>query len=363
MFRAVINAWAQSGTAERAEEILTKMEESYKSGEEESIRPDVVSYSIVMNAWSKSSSPRKLEKTFNVFQRMCNSYKSGNGSARPNHFSYVTLVDAIVKSGERGAAERAQDLILRMYKEYKDGNVDAKPNARVITSVMKCYALSGSRDAGEKAEELLDWMFEVYGKDESADFRPNEISFNTAINAWGRARVFGKSHQARLLLDKMIRMYEEGTSRARPNTFVYTAVINACSYGVGDAAEKATALEIATSTFNELRDSDYGEPNDVTYVAYLTAVRNLLPAGDETRAQKLADVFRQCCRDGQVAELTLSRLNSALSDEQVGEIYRASGLNDGEASVGIRDVPAEWTRNVVERKPKRSNRGGPPPRR
>jgi hypothetical protein len=67
---AVINAWVQSkepGGAKCAEELLTKMEESYK-GDDESIRPNVVCYSIVMNGWSNSNSPKKLERAVDIFQ-------------------------------------------------------------------------------------------------------------------------------------------------------------------------------------------------------------------------------------------------------------------------------------------------------
>ena len=51
-FVTVINAWVQSGetgSAARAEDILLKLEESYARHED--IRPNVVSYSIVMNAY------------------------------------------------------------------------------------------------------------------------------------------------------------------------------------------------------------------------------------------------------------------------------------------------------------------------
>lgn len=103
---AVINAWVQSkepGGAKRAEELLTKMEESYKGGDE-SIWPNVVSYSTVMNGWSKSNSPKKLKRAVNIFQRMYKMHQSGNVDARPNFVSFVILIDVIVKSGEKGLA-------------------------------------------------------------------------------------------------------------------------------------------------------------------------------------------------------------------------------------------------------------------
>jgi hypothetical protein len=116
---------------------------------------------------------------------------------------------------------------------------------------------------------------------------------------------------------------------------VYTAVLNSCAYAIGDDAEKADAMQIATTTFNELCNSEYGKPNHVnhvTYAANLTACRNLLPEG-ETRAASMTSIFQKCCEDGQVHDLIIRRLESVLTKEQLHELYQSVGL-DGEQSHG-----------------------------
>ena len=161
--------------------------------------------------------------------------------------------------------------------------------------------------------------------------------------------MFGKSRRAKAVLEKMISMYEAGTSQARPNVFTYTAVINACAFAIGEDAEKKKALKIASATLDELCRSDYGAPNHVTFVAYLSAIRNLVPEDDETRVALLTTVFSQCCKDGQVDELTLRRLESALTAKQAEEVYQSVGFN-GTSPLDIGVVPTEWRRNVVEKK-------------
>jgi hypothetical protein len=86
----------------------------------------------------------------------------------------------------------------------------------------------------------------------------------TVINAWARSGVIGKSQRAKTVLQKMIDMYEARTSHTWPNVFIYMAGLNACAFAVGDNAEKACALQVFTTTFDELCSSDYTEPNDVT---------------------------------------------------------------------------------------------------
>jgi hypothetical protein len=54
----------------------------------------------------------------------------------------------------------------------------------------------------------------------------------TVINAWARSHVIRKSQRAKTVLQKMIDMYEGGTSPARPNVFTYMAVLNACAFAV-----------------------------------------------------------------------------------------------------------------------------------
>jgi hypothetical protein len=141
---------------------------------------------------------------------------------------------------------------------------------------------------------------------------------------------------------------------------VYTAVLNSCAYAIGDDAEKADAMQIATRTFNELCNSEYGKPNHVTYAAYLTACRNLLPEG-ETRAASMTSIFQKCCDDGQVHDIIIRRLETSLTKEQLHDLYQSVGV-DGDNAMDLALLPAEWKRNVQERK-SRDKRGQPQGRR
>jgi hypothetical protein len=98
----------------------------------------------------------------------------------------------------------------------------------------------------------------------------------------------------------------------------------------------------------------YAEPNHVTYVAYLMALHNLLPDSDKRRVPLLSKVFCKCCEDGQVSELTLCRLESALTPEQVRDVYRSTGFK-GASLLPIGQVPSEWRQNMVEKKSSNKN--------
>uniref|UniRef100_A0A7S4ACE2 Pentacotripeptide-repeat region of PRORP domain-containing protein n=1 Tax=Pseudo-nitzschia australis TaxID=44445 RepID=A0A7S4ACE2_9STRA len=175
---SAMNSLIQAGNVSKASNLLDKMEEEYKNGNQ-SMRPNVVSYATLMNGWVKSDDPQKSKKTQIVFDRMTLMFESGNQAAKPNFISYVTLVDCIVKSGEVGAAERAEGVVRNIYETYKLGESDAKPNAQLVAAVIDCWSKSGDNNAGERAEKLLNWLFEIYEEDKDPNLIPSAHPFTS----------------------------------------------------------------------------------------------------------------------------------------------------------------------------------------
>lgn len=243
----------------------------------------------------------------------------------------------------------AEKLLRGMYEDYKNGNVSAKPNTQAVTLVIDCWAKSGTNDAGEKAEALLDWMIGLYEETKDESFKPNQLTWNAAVNAWAKSRVFGKANRAKDVLDRMVKIYEMDAEEAKPNTFVYTAVVNAAAYTVGDSSEKSNAFLIATNAFKDLGASNYGKPNHVTYGAYMTACRNLIPEGD-SRASTVEIAFKKCCRDGMLNDMVLQRVESALTTTQFTEMLQNDVSSEG--VVDVASLPKEWRRNVRQKKPR-----------
>jgi hypothetical protein len=166
-----------------------------------------------------------------------------------------------------------------------------------------------------------------------------------AISAWARSRKFGKATRARAILTRMIKMFESGEIKAHPNAHCYTAVINSCAHTENDAVEKREALRIAVETYKELCASGYDRPNQITFSTMITALRNLLPAS-EKRAAALKTIFSKCIEEGQVAELVLRRLQSAVSREEFKALIGENAVSH-DGSIDIEQVPYEWKRNAA----------------
>ena len=168
-FNIIMNSLIRVGKLTKATELLIQMEDHYKN-KNYSMKPNVISYSTLMNGYAKSNNPDKAKQTKIVFKRMKTMYEAGNHDARPNFVSYVTLVDSMVKSGRTDAAEQAESIVRTMYEEYTVGSSTTsgrgsdgvKPNAQLISTVIECWSKSGHTDAGERAENVLNWMIDIY---------------------------------------------------------------------------------------------------------------------------------------------------------------------------------------------------------
>ena len=175
---SAMNSLVRAGNISKAAELLHKMEEEYKNGND-FMKPNVVSYATLMNGWVKSNDPEKSKQATMVFDKMIEIFKSGNKDAQPNFVSYVTLVDCIVKSRDAGASERAEKIVKNMHKAYSQGKSNFKPNAQLVSTVVDCWSKSGEHDAGERAEMLLDWLFEIYEEDKDPQLMPSAYPFTS----------------------------------------------------------------------------------------------------------------------------------------------------------------------------------------
>jgi pentatricopeptide repeat protein len=306
-WNSVINAWVRCGKMKQAEKVLTRMEQYHAEGKTQ-MAPNVVSYTTVMDGWSKSRDKcRAVEKAEELFDRMLATQQAGNEDSRPNFWTYVTLINCYAKRKDVTATQKAEDLLFSMYDEYLAGNQEMRPNTQIVTVIMDAWQKSGLSNAGEKAEALLEWLIARYEQDRDEDLQPNEYSFSSAIAAWGKSRKIGKCIRAKRILDKMIDLHESGLLTASPNTVCYTAVINACAYCIEDDMDKREALRVAIETYKNLEMSEYGNPNHVTYSNLITALRNLLPRG-ESRDSAVRTVFESAAKGGYVDGTVVQRV-------------------------------------------------------
>lgn len=394
-YATVIHAWATSGgekAAMRSEELLERMEQLRSQGVSD-VKPDRVAFTSVICAWARSNVPHAIDRCEYILDRMIELSNEGNEDVRPNQKSFNSVMSAYVKnnvpncaasaerllnrmemigasddeakpdtvsfnicinawsrSDDEAAAQYAESLLDRMETRYDGGDLRVKPNDRSYNSVISAWVRSHRQSSLENASAVLSRMIEA-SKKGNKDAMPDVISFSALMDAWAKSKEPGKAKKAQDILHQMIDQSKGGNKNLKPNTISYNTVINACAFSRDSSEEeKEEALLIAVATFNELRTSEFCQPDAISYGMVLKAFNNLANK-NEKRNNMSERLFKQCCKDGLVGDLFLNEIKRALP----GDTLRAL-LKEGSASWdrGNFKLPKSWTRNVRDKRSKQA---------
>ncbi|CAB9519362.1 Pentatricopeptide repeat-containing protein [Seminavis robusta] len=391
-FNAVINAYAKRGDAERADDVFRRMESVYLTTGLEQVKPNAYNYNSLISAWANCGQEGAAQRAEQVLERMEAAYKGGDDdddsnlkmTMKPTTVTYNAVIDAYSKvrthqdpqhqqqhhqqdeyqwdddmpqqqySAEQ-VGEKAENILRHMEALYNSGeNVDAKPNVRSYNTVINVWAKSQSDIGAKRAEEILDLMERMF-KGGDSSVAPDVHSFSTVINAWARSQKEHKADRALNLLKEMKQLYRQGNENLKPNVVVANAVMNACAYTMGEVPERNRALEIAHKVLKDLELGEYGNPDQVTYGTFLKVCANQMPECS-TRDQIVDMVFQKCSRDGQVGDLVLQQLKTIVTPQKYFSLVGIDMYDEHQ----MEDLPREWWCNVVEGKwRRRRNFEGP----
>ena len=212
-YTALMEAYANSGNAKKAEEVLDSMIELYHT-EDSAIVPTARNFNACISAYAKMGQALQAET---VFLKMEEHYEQdGNAEAEPNSYHYNSVITAWANCPEEGSAQRAEEVLARM----------AIPTTVSYNAVIDAWAKSGVDDAAERAEELLTKMEHLYESGANMEAKPNVRSFNSVINVLAKSKREDAAQKAEGVLSLMERLYQEGNVDVRPDVHSFTSVIN-----------------------------------------------------------------------------------------------------------------------------------------
>lgn len=307
-FASVLHAYANIGQSEKAEALFDKMAASGK------VKVNTISYNTVLNALAKSREPDSPYRAEALMNRMQEEYEAGNNDVKPNAVSFSSLLNSWAKSDLEFAAERAEAILTRMEDLAARGNADISPNPVSYSTVLHAWAKSSASDSAERAIGILSRMEDSSKNGQQKGVKPNAYCFNAAMNAVAKSSMPDKAEKCYELLHRMIRSYNEGNESARPSVTSFSTVINACAYTTGTPEQQKEAFRIARTTFAEFLESEYGEPNVVTFVNFMMACSNLLPEGP-IRDYVMGATFRECMQCDLLNGKVVSILRRSVSPE------------------------------------------------
>jgi hypothetical protein len=253
-FNIVLNAWAEVAKGAEAHNLLNRMNDlssnfeiSYHqnlpnqvkalkntdgtinnaqtSQHLSPIRPDLLSYNIVLKAYAKEQAKIRSQGENNLTQGQHSVYgnifistyetstpcreaekllkqmediSNNNSNTRiiPDRISYTCVIDALASSFECDAPLKAEAILNRMEKLYRDTRKESvRPDTIAYNSVLLAFSKfcekndslhsgEGADNYGERCEKMLRRMERLYNEGENPDARPDTYSYNSVMNTW-----------------------------------------------------------------------------------------------------------------------------------------------------------------------------------
>jgi hypothetical protein len=165
---------------------------------------DAQKYNVLMKAYLETlgrDALPKIEETMKRMEAMAEQYN--RPELRPDKVAYNTFMNAIVRQGAPGYTELVEKVLKSIEPDQISYNI-----------AMNAWAKSGSPEAPERMQALL----------KSMD-RPDTVSFNVLLYFHGKKGTYGKTVE---LLNQMQSDFESGRNpNCRPNDISYNSVMNA----------------------------------------------------------------------------------------------------------------------------------------
>lgn len=187
---ALLTGLGRSKDFKRMNELMAKMKER-------NIKPDVVTYGILMNCLCKT---RRIDKALEVFANIRDGGENGMYSVKPDVIIYNTLIDGLCKVGR-------QEEGLKMMEQMRSENC-CKPN----TITYNCL-IDGFNKVGE-----IERALEIFDQMKKDQMPPSVVTLNTLVDGMCR---HGRVNSAVELFNEM------QTNGIKGNAYTYSILITA----------------------------------------------------------------------------------------------------------------------------------------
>jgi len=293
------------GNNKLVEELLDRMIDMYKSGKNDRVKPDTVTYNAVLKVWGKSGHPKSGERSEALLDKMLQLYEeTGDSDIIPDEVTFNSVIHNIANSHVRDSPQRAMRLLERMDQLYESGLIKARPDIISYNSVLNAFAKSGGPQSASRAEELLDTLEArvLYNNDDDdadADnngrsrrrrrhaIRPDVYSYNIVISAWSNC---GDANKAVALLDRMTALTNEGRAHVKPDAMTYNTVLHAWSQS-SDRNAPVKALGLLEIMLRLHEGGDRSANPDV--MSFTTVINAFSKSKFPRKARQARDLLRR----------------------------------------------------------------------
>jgi len=348
MYGAVLDSISKNGTEEsvnQSMQILDEMEKNYDS-KQTTVAPNRYTYTSVLHAISKTKPTNGVALAEFLMKRMDDRSRSlQDNSVRPDKVTFSVLLDILSRS-KGDYVDLAEKWLKEMAERYIKGELGLKPDTFIYTALINCYWKSGRQNAGFEAEKVLNLIEENYDQGDIG-CKPDIFAYTSTINAYGRSWSEDKAHKVWEIYKRMKERYSNGDVSLKPNKIILTSIINVCGYPTKSPAGKKTSLKVLLECMLELQTSKFINPDSKTICTLLNALKYTVE-NDAQLYRIGAAVFELSCKKGLTDELVLNTLKDSYP-----KLYQKLPFYDGATGhLEMNQMPSEWSRHVRRRRKK-----------
>eukprot|EP00814_Leptocylindrus_danicus_P013369 CAMPEP_0116004138 /NCGR_PEP_ID=MMETSP0321-20121206/434_1 /TAXON_ID=163516 /ORGANISM="Leptocylindrus danicus var. danicus, Strain B650" /LENGTH=400 /DNA_ID=CAMNT_0003472403 /DNA_START=1 /DNA_END=1205 /DNA_ORIENTATION=- len=333
----------------KVESILNYMHDLHNAGVSDVV-PDTQAHNSLISAWAKISnevndSPLKAEA---AFRRMIELEEEGHPHVAVDRISYNTVINAWLRTKSLNGAKELSgccDECGSVIRQQKKNQAAVFPDVETYNGVLKSWSLHDADKTEELLRELLD--YELKGFNECT---ANTDSFAICISSF--ARFVHNSAQwtrgdgcqrALALLSELIKREKSGVPGCITNLSQYNSVMRTVAFSQSSSVD---VLDVAFQTFSMLKSSRH-EPDNITYKHFVRAIIKSCHV-QKTKKDLLRGIIKMCCEDGQLCQGIINFITRGHFEENGGWISGQDAETLTVSLFGDWPVPKNWSRNLLK---------------
>jgi hypothetical protein len=219
-YNTVLSAWSHSGhvnAGPQTEKILKDMMAAHEKKPESAPAPNSVSYNNILHAWSKSTLEGAVTRAEMVLRYMI---KTGKKEIRPDVYSFTSVLNALAKSKEANKAVRSQALLTEMldlYATTKDPNL--RPSHIPFNTVLNAAAFSALQTSEQEQREALKVAVQTFKRMRDELIEPDTVAYGNLLKCFANLMPAG---QART--DFALQLFDRCCEKGLVGEFVWNEV-------------------------------------------------------------------------------------------------------------------------------------------
>ncbi len=183
--------------------------------------PDIVSYNSVLFCLTRDSGKSRAKEAEALLQHLKERYReTKNPDIRPDEITYGLVLHALAQAG---LAHEAESLLDQLEDDRRDGAI--VPTLTIYNTVLNAWANSHLSNAPKRAEALLDRMRSHANIGKNPGAEPDSISISTIISCHARSKTRRGAERGEHLLNEAVAMYLNGNARVKPDAIMFNCAI------------------------------------------------------------------------------------------------------------------------------------------